>query len=102
MLTSKQFENVEFDESEKDFEFIVGNSHFCCNHIIAAFLSPKIARLREVDAATLSYCISNIEEGEIFEQFLSLCSGDEIVVNSSITLQICELLRTYLLIEKCK
>jgi hypothetical protein len=42
-LTSKGFENVEFDELAKDFEFIVGNSHFYCNHIVAEFLSPKIA-----------------------------------------------------------
>jgi hypothetical protein len=67
MLGSKQFENVEFDESEKDFEFIVGNSHFCCNHIIAAFFSPKIVKLQGVDATALSDCISSIEESEVFE-----------------------------------
>jgi hypothetical protein len=71
-LTSNAFENAEFDEQATGFEFIVGNCHFYCNCIIADFLSPNIARLRDVDVAMSSYCICRIEDTEILKSNVSL------------------------------
>jgi hypothetical protein len=79
-LSSGGFANVPFDEIADDFEFIVGNSHFPCSRLQAAFLSPKIATRRTVDPTIASYSVSTIDNAEIFSQFLSIFSGAELFV----------------------
>jgi hypothetical protein len=82
-LSTAGFANVCFDPSENDFEFIVGDDRFACSHVVASFLSPEIAKLCLVDPTTASYLISTVDANRCFESILSLCSGSELIVNSS-------------------
>jgi hypothetical protein len=63
-----------------DFNFVVGGDHYHCRSSIAEFLSPKVARFREVDCTTSEFSIETPDPGGQFGCFLSLGSGSELLV----------------------
>jgi hypothetical protein len=83
-LSSAGFANVRFEGSDNDFEFVVGRCRFPCNNRLACFLSPKIAKLHFLDPTVTCYSVSSIADANIFQSFLSICSGSELIVCPSI------------------
>jgi hypothetical protein len=68
---------------DDDFEFIVGKLHHRCSHIIAAFLSPKIAGLISNDPTVNCYSVSTKDISAYFESFLGLGRGFGLDLNNS-------------------
>jgi hypothetical protein len=64
----------------KSFEFAVGSSSFKCSTLVADFLSPRIARLREIDPSVDFIELETKCDPKQFEEFLSLASGVHIKV----------------------
>jgi hypothetical protein len=81
-LSSKGFENVHFDQVD-DFDFIVGKHHCRCSQFAAAFLSPKISRLRLCDPTITSYLICGTSNPSHIESLVALCRGSAISIDSS-------------------
>jgi hypothetical protein len=80
-LSSAGLSHVRFEEY--DFEFVVGKSRFPCNRVVASFLSPMIAEMLLVDPTATHYTVETADTQGLFESFLLLCSGSELVVNST-------------------
>jgi hypothetical protein len=68
---------------DDDFEFIVGKLKHRCSHIVAAFLSPKIARLISNDPTISCYSVSAKDNSEYFESFIGLRRGFGVDLNDS-------------------
>jgi hypothetical protein len=82
-LSAKGLSHILFRESDNDFEFIVGGCHYFCNHVIAAFLSPRIAELQSSDSTSASYRVLTDDQCSYFKSFLSLAYGEEIEISHS-------------------
>jgi hypothetical protein len=82
-LSTAGFSNVRFDPLDSPFRFLVGDRTFECSPVIATFLSPKIARLQSIDATTSLYTVSAVDDAAHFDAFLSLGSGQELILNDS-------------------
>lgn len=57
-LFPPSFKKIDFDKQERDFTFIVGNSEFKINKLIADLISPNVNRLHETDASASFYYIN--------------------------------------------
>jgi hypothetical protein len=66
----------------KNFEFILGDRSYHCSAIVAAFLSPRIARLHEVDSTLDSFELTTNDYSAEFQMFLSLAAGEKITVDA--------------------
>jgi hypothetical protein len=82
-VSSAGFSGVRFEESDNDCEFVVGSSRFRCNHTLACFLSPTIAKFHFLDPTVNCYSVSSITDTDAFQSFLSICSGSELIIGSS-------------------
>jgi hypothetical protein len=60
---------------ENDFTFIVGERHYHCPHFMAAFLSPRVARLHAIDPSVSQFIIETVDSNEQFDEFLALGRG---------------------------
>ena len=56
-LLSNGLKNIRMDQYEGSFKFIVGDMQYESHPIIAEFLSPKIARIRDLDPTTSQYIL---------------------------------------------
>ena len=57
-LFPPSFKKIDFDKQLRDFTFIVGNSEFKVNKLIADLISPNVNKLHETDASDNSYFIN--------------------------------------------
>jgi hypothetical protein len=64
--------NTTITKAENDFSFVVGNNRCSCPWFIAAFLSPKIAKLHALDPLICEFHLETKDPKQEFEQFLSL------------------------------
>lgn len=81
-LSLDSFKQINFDLYPRDFSFIVGNSTFSCNHIIADFISPIIRRIHQTDISVNQFVVSedkNIPAKE-FKSIILLGEGKEIIL----------------------
>jgi hypothetical protein len=81
-LSSRSLVNMVGREGFTDFVFIVGESRYRCNSLLADFLSPRIADLHTSDAAVSEFVIETKDPDDDFEAFLSLGDGKEVTVES--------------------
>lgn len=56
-VTSRSLVNIPDKFLGKDFTFFVGESRFSCKEVIALFLSPKLAQMKEIDPTISSFTI---------------------------------------------
>ena len=84
-LTCKGMSFVNWDCSDADFEFVVGDDKVCRVHsVLAEFLSPKVARIRKCDPLCYVYTFKDSELFDVFDSLvLSLRSGESFRVEKS-------------------
>jgi hypothetical protein len=69
-------------EADNDFAFIVGSLRYECPWFVAAFLSPRIGRLRQRDRIVTEYKVETEDPKHQFEAFPSLGRGSLVAVES--------------------
>jgi hypothetical protein len=79
-LTAEGMKNIPPGLSPNDFKFVVGPNTYKCPHVIATFLSPKIARFYNQDPTIGEYRVQTEDPQQLFPQFLSLGYGSTIVM----------------------
>jgi hypothetical protein len=79
-LSARGISNIVFAHQDPDFTFFVGHSCWRCPVVIAEFLSPKIARVRQSDATFDHYRIRRHGHAGDFRSFLSLGSGASVEI----------------------
>ena len=81
-ISTKGLNNISFDESENDFEFIIGSDDYHVPHFLAEFISPIIARLRKQDKSISSFCIPIEDENQRFRFIVDLMYGNDINISN--------------------
>ena len=84
-LSANGLKNLAANSIQKDFEFVVNGKSFWWNSVLAAFLSPKIARIRSSDPTFSRFVVDTKDENGVFESFLALSLGASIDVNTENT-----------------
>jgi hypothetical protein len=69
-LSAKGLLNVPRNVYEDDFTFIVGDSHYKCPSMFAAFLSRRIGSLQSIDPTIREYQISTTDPHKYFSKLL--------------------------------
>jgi hypothetical protein len=82
-LSANGLKNIPPFEPGDMFHFLVGGETYDCPFVIAAFLSPKIARLRLIGKIQDELVINTQDENRLFDPFLSLGRGNELSVSVS-------------------
>ena len=81
-LSTAGLRNINFDQYENDFSFIVGGEIFQCNKLLADFISPKVCKMRMLDKTvnSLEIPISNSIDPRLFELIIGLTKGYSIEI----------------------
>jgi hypothetical protein len=74
-LSAKGLINVPRNVYENDFIFIVGDSHYKCPSVFAAFLSRRIGSLQSIDPTIREFHISTKDPHNYFSKIVDVCSG---------------------------
>jgi hypothetical protein len=79
-LTSAGLAHAARANFTNDFHFFVGDHHYECPRFVAAFLSPRIARLHRADPTIDRF---ELKASGSIADFLKLATGDEVIISSS-------------------
>jgi hypothetical protein len=79
-LTAQGLANLSRAQTERDFEFMVGNHSYRCPWFVAELLSPKLCSLRSADPTFNEMRIETVDNDNIFPDFVSLGSGRDVIV----------------------
>jgi hypothetical protein len=82
-LSTKGLGNLPTTDVDDMFHFIVGYETYDCPFYVAAFLSPKVARLRSLDKTQDELAITTPDDKHSFASFLSLGRGSEFSITDS-------------------
>jgi hypothetical protein len=82
-LGPKGLANIPQSKEGNDFTFVIGDMTYSCPWYVAAFLSPKICALYQIDSTTKEFVVHTEDGNHNFEAFLSLGDGAQVVVSSS-------------------
>jgi hypothetical protein len=80
-LSAKGLINVPRNVYENDFTFIVGDSHYKCPSVFAAFLSRRIGSLQSIDPTIHEFHISTKDPHNYISKIVYLSSGLTISVD---------------------
>jgi hypothetical protein len=82
-LSARGLMNVEVQDWSDDFTFIIGDHCYQCRTSVGQFLSPRVCKLRWIDA-TISELRLEVEDGEeLFGSMLEASQGCSIAVDSA-------------------
>jgi hypothetical protein len=81
-LSPNGFSNLQFDNYERDFTFIVGNDSYSCPRFVADFLSPRASKLHRSDPTVHSIEIETRDRDHYFEQFFWAGFGSSVCVKA--------------------
>jgi hypothetical protein len=70
-LSAKGLKNIQMNEYENDFTFIVGGFRHSCPRFVAQFISPRVSRLHSIDDTISTLEIAVEDNGRNFSQLLS-------------------------------
>jgi hypothetical protein len=82
-LSANGLVNIQRSLYADDFTFVFGGKRYGCPSFIAEFLSPRISRLRSIDATVCEFIIEDDDSAHDFADILSLASGASLSVTDA-------------------
>ena len=79
-LSAQGLANLSHQTDYLDFSFIINDSNFQCNSILADFISPIISHLHKSDSLCNHFKINDISNPEYFQIFLKLMKGEKVKI----------------------
>jgi hypothetical protein len=80
-LSAKGLLSLPRNVYEDDFIFIVGDSHYKCSSVFAAFFSHQIGSLHLIDPTIREFHSSMKDRDKYFSKIIDLCSGSTMPVD---------------------
>jgi hypothetical protein len=83
VLSSRGFSHLSLNESQCSFSFYVDEHVYSCHFLLAEYISPKVALLRQSDLTINELHINEHDPTCQFREIMNLCRGESLRVTSS-------------------
>jgi hypothetical protein len=82
LLKTNRLATLPEDLYSKNFQFIASGRIFKSSFVVADFLSPRVAKIHELDRSADSFELDTRDCSQEFEEFFGLANGSELAVSS--------------------